>query len=378
VNPANNPGDAETFGLRLTQHCLTPKHAAAQLPPIFLADPKTQEFPVANISNRVAKPQCLTFTCYARDERDKAREHYTMLMQAKHAGQRAAESAMRTDPPPMLISRSGNPPRAHQQVQLSPQPGRKEAKRAAEHAAVMKGPVLPENVLRFEDLPSTDSHGKPLARHAFVTLITQGGCDQDSFGYTAGAFALIESLQRTGTKLRIVVAMTNAVEKSAELAAQFMAVGAEPVMLEIIDHHGSGLNRLVSARHRHRQHAHAEGGGSATAAEYGGHRRLLERWKGMFSKLLLWAPWGALDKIVYLDTDHVVLHNIDHVVTMCAHSGICAVNDPTQNRMWDGNYVNAGMMVREHAGRTMVRAHRDIATTSPMIMHLGRVSAVAE
>jgi alpha-N-acetylglucosamine transferase len=242
----------------------------------------------------------------------------------------------------------------------------------------MKGPVLPENVLRFEDLPSTDSHGKPLARHAFVTLITQGGCDQDSFGYTAGAFALIESLQRTGTKLRIVVAMTNAVEKSAELAAQFMAVGAEPVMLEIIDHHGSGLNRLVSARHRHRQHAHAEGGGSATAAEYGGHRRLLERWKGMFSKLLLWAPWGALDKIVYLDTDHVVLHNIDHVVTMCAHSGICAVNDPTQNRMWDGNYVNAGMMVREHAGRTMVRAHRDTATPSPMIMHLGRVSAVAE
>jgi alpha-N-acetylglucosamine transferase len=211
-----------------------------------------------------------------------------------------------------------------------------------------------------------------------VTLITQGGCDQDSFGYTAGAFALIESLQRTGTKLRIVVAMTNAVEKSAELAAQFMAVGAEPVMLEIIDHHGSGLNRLVSVRHRHRQHAHAEGGGSATAAEYGGHRRLLERWKGMFSKLLLWAPWGALDKIVYLDTDHVVLHNIDHVVTMCAHSGICAVNDPTQNRMWDGNYVNAGMMVREHAGRTMVRAHRDTATPSPMIMHLGRVSAVAE
>jgi hypothetical protein len=378
VNPSNVPGDKETFGLRLTQHCLTPKHAAAQLPPIFLADPKTQEFPVANISNRVAKPQCLTFTCYARNERDKAREHYTMLMQAKHAGLRAAESAKRTDPPPMLFSGSGNPPRAHQQVQLSPPHGSKEAKRAAEHTAVMKGPVLPENVLRFEDLPSTDSHGKPLARHAFVTLITQGGCDQDSFGYTAGAFALIESLQRTGTKLRIVVAMTNAVEKSAELAAQFMAVGAEPVMLEIIDHHGSGLNRLVSARHRHRQHALAEGGGSATAAEYGGHRRLLERWKGMFSKLLLWAPWGALDKIVYLDTDHVVLHNIDHVVTMCAHSGICAVNDPTQNRMWDGNYVNAGMMVREHAGRTMVRAHRDIATTSPMIMHLGRVSAVAE
>jgi len=339
VNPSNVPNDTEAFGLRLTQHCFTPEHANAELPHIFLADPRTQVFPVSNVTNRVAKPQCLTSTCHARDERDKAREHYTLLMQAKHARRNVDSGAKLLDPTSTSASTHNPLPPARKRNQsLRTLP----AETPAGKLRAMQGPVMPENVLRFEDLPTLDSQGRPLARHAFVTLITQGGCDQDSFGYVAGAFALIESLQRTRTKLRIVVAMTNAVEGPAELASQFTAVGAEPVMLEIIDHRASGLDRLVNARHRHRQHSNT---GGATESVGEGHRRLLERWKGMFSKILLWAPWGALDKIVYLDTDHIVLHNIDHVVTMCAHSGICAVNDPTQNRMWDGNYVNAGMMV---------------------------------
>lgn len=339
VNPSNVANDSEVFGLRLTQHCFTPKHAGVEVPAKFLADPQTQEFPVLNATNRVAKPQCLTSTCYARDERDKAREHYNLLMQAKHARHHVVPISELVDPKSTSVSMKSNSPRTQKRNEvLRPLP----ADGPTRKIRATKKPVMPENVLRFEDLPSSDSQGKPLARHAFVTLITQGGCDQDSFGYVAGAFALIESLQRTHTMLRIVVAMTNAVEKPAVLASQFTAVGAEPVMLEIIDHHASGLERLVNSRHRHRQHSNAR---NSVEPEDGGHRRLLERWKGMFSKILLWAPWGALDKIVYLDTDHIVLHNIDHVVTMCAHSGICAVNDPTQNRMWDGNYVNAGMMV---------------------------------
>lgn len=66
----------------------------------------------------------------------------------------------------------------------------------------------------------------------------------------------------------------------------------------------------------------------------------------MFSKILLWENTKSFDKLIYLDTDHIVLHNIDNLLRLCS-DGICAVNDATQptEKIWDRHYFNAGMLV---------------------------------
>ena len=163
--------------------------------------------------------------------------------------------------------------------------------------------------------------------------------------------------------------------------------GAETVTLEGLNHFGSGLSHdiMEPLKHRHRS---GHGGGGAQSG--GGHRlhrhagptdaagprtdsrrrlqeevqngpsisadleiderrrrRLSERWSGMFTKVLLWAPWGALDKIVYLDADHIVLSNVDRLFFIC-NDGLCGVLDTSQsNKMWDSAYVNAGLVVIE-------------------------------
>jgi lipopolysaccharide biosynthesis glycosyltransferase len=47
-----------------------------------------------------------------------------------------------------------------------------------------------------------------------------------------------------------------------------------------------------------------------------------------------------------MDSDHIVLHNIDRIFGIC-NDAICAVNDPTQSvkKMWDKHYFNAGLML---------------------------------
>lgn len=66
----------------------------------------------------------------------------------------------------------------------------------------------------------------------------------------------------------------------------------------------------------------------------------------LFCHSLLWRQWGIFDKIIYLDSDHIVLHNIDRLFEIC-NDDLCAVNDPTQSvrKMWDQHYFNAGLML---------------------------------
>ena len=232
---------------------------------------------------------------------------------------------------------------------------------------------------RFHDLPSTDSSGKPLSRYAFVTLITQGGCSRrwslrGSFGYSAGAFALVQSLRESRTAHRVVVAMTDAVENAAALAPLFEAAGAEPTYLAAVDHGSAAVFRRQVDELLRAQQA-GEAGGAPQPSQQPRRELLIgvSRWKGMFTKLRLWAPGDALDKMVYLDSDHIVLRNMDHLFHLC-NDGVCAVNDvsyennlahkafvtltfarqtfalphctqPTQRRSWDGDYFNAGLLV---------------------------------
>eukprot|EP00614_Pseudopedinella_elastica_P017686 CAMPEP_0172652164 /NCGR_PEP_ID=MMETSP1068-20121228/243180_1 /TAXON_ID=35684 /ORGANISM="Pseudopedinella elastica, Strain CCMP716" /LENGTH=397 /DNA_ID=CAMNT_0013466571 /DNA_START=470 /DNA_END=1663 /DNA_ORIENTATION=- len=181
-------------------------------------------------------------------------------------------------------------------------------------------------VNNFDELPTKSADGSPLGRNAFVTLITQGGCidDRGSFGYIAGSFALVESIQKTKTKLRIIVAMTSVVVNPRGIADYVEALGAEPAMLRDIEI--DALDALGEQR----------------------RRKLFNRnrWNGMFTKILLWEQGRNFDKFIYLDTDHMVLHNLDRLIELC-QDGVCAVNDSTNpvEKIWDRHYFNAGLMV---------------------------------
>ena len=174
-------------------------------------------------------------------------------------------------------------------------------------------------VPNFSELPAR-------GRDAFVTLITQGGCIDDGagrFGYIAGALALVESIRETGTKLRVLVAMTSAVVNPRGVADYVESVSGEPVMLQDIE---VETLEVLGERRRHLLNRN--------------------RWRGMFTKLLLWDQGRYFDKFIYIDTDHIVLHNLDRLIKLC-QDGVCAVNDSTNpsENIWDRHYFNAGLMV---------------------------------
>ena len=165
----------------------------------------------------------------------------------------------------------------------------------------------------------------------------------ETYPYLAGTAALVESLKQSKTKHRIVVAMTTSVQNPSRLSAYFGLLGAESCLVSNIDIPDLDAVSMHGLKQRHSIRRHYAGahntlmhGGHNRDVGLVGRRRLGSgggRWSGMFSKLMLFAP-GALDKIVYLDVDHIVLKNIDRIIDLC-QDGLCGTNDPTQmNKLW--------------------------------------------
>lgn len=71
----------------------------------------------------------------------------------------------------------------------------------------------------------------------------------------------------------------------------------------------------------------------------------LGKWHGMFTKLLLWSRHDLFDTILLMDSDHLVLRNIDNLLRVCGDD-LCAANERTQFRTWDLE-VNAAFAKRK-------------------------------
>lgn len=68
------------------------------------------------------------------------------------------------------------------------------------------------------------------------------------------------------------------------------------------------------------------------------------RWHGKYSVLLLWSRWDLFDVVLFMDADHLVLRNIDNLLTICGDA-VCAINDKSHYKTWDLEYFNSGVSV---------------------------------
>lgn len=198
----------------------------------------------------------------------------------------------------------------------------------------------------LRNLPRNDPTGRPYPRQAIITLVTQGGCldpekdfDHDRpsrYGYIAGAFVLLESLRAVNTTLRTIIVMTTDVNEHEEIAAEVVALGHEAALLPSVHDVGALAHGLSS---QHRPHHYDK-----TKRQTWNDRT--SRWYGKYTTIHLWARKDLFDTVIFMDSDHIVVRNIDHLVNTCA-SAVCAVNDPTQanGKDWDDQYFNSGMLV---------------------------------
>jgi hypothetical protein len=182
-------------------------------------------------------------------------------------------------------------------------------------------------------LPQSDN------RHAVVTLLTQGSCSR-KFGYIAGAFTLLASLQEVNTSLRPVLLMSTGVRDSDALASHAKALGAEAALVANVNVPSdlAMSNDLInngptfsSSSSSSSSGAKGEGQGALlpvgrpylskpAAADGFGPLGSTEgnRWFGKFTPLVLWACSRLFDTVVFLDADHLVLRIIDHLVGRCS------------------------------------------------------------
>jgi glycogenin glucosyltransferase len=109
--------------------------------------------------------------------------------------------------------------------------------------------------------------------NTYLTIITTDD-------YAVGAFALGESLRRTGPQYGLVVLVTKGVSKPCEDVLQ-----------------RAGLTTLRVDQQLKRAH---------------GSNAALKHWDNTFSKLLMFELM-QYEKIVYLDSDMLVLRNLDHL-----------------------------------------------------------------
>ena len=329
-HPIDVDGSGRGFTVNVTKHCLPapPANKEEALPAIFLGDPHGSDAIPTSQAKRIARVPCLTASCDAVAERNEATRRWERSQAApKPLAQPVVPAKV------YAASTSGSPP-------------------------ANPPPLVSSSLANFRDLPSYDKNGSPLSRFAFVTLVTSFTCSQvGSVGYAIGALTLVESLRRTSTALRVVVALSDRVEDADTLASHIRALGAEPCLLEFVDHFGSGLSNMGKFHHMHHHKHHRNGEGHPASStrrlasiddgseSASARRRLALRWGGMFSKVLLWEPGGAFDRIVYLDADHLVLSNVDRVLDLCKDD-LCGVNDMSQiAKTWDQAYVNAGFLV---------------------------------
>lgn len=169
----------------------------------------------------------------------------------------------------------------------------------------------------------------PRARHAFVTLVTNGD-------YALGARALARSLRLTDTMAEIVVLHTGGVDISAlEPLTDF---GCRLIETELLP-----LSDDFNARHaRHNVHEKAP---FAKGRKPAFHSPL-----DNFCKLRLW-QLTEYDRCVFIDADALVLHNIDKLFRYPEFSAAPNVYES----LADFHRLNSGVFVAEPSLSTFER-----------------------
>ncbi len=87
-----------------------------------------------------------------------------------------------------------------------------------------------------------------------------------------------------------------------------------------------------------------------------------ERWNNTFDKLQIWGL-TQFEKIVFLDSDVLVMNNIDHLFDCEPFSGVCAGKSYPGHDNWTG--INSGVMVIEPD----IHVKRKLIELIPIVSH---------
>lgn len=141
---------------------------------------------------------------------------------------------------------------------------------------------------------------------AYITLLSNKA-------YLPGVQVLYRSLKATGAKYPLFCALSVSVDKETE---------------QILKKEGIFCVRLIK---------------TAVEAEVNPQGKRFSHWNYTFDKLLIWGL-TQFDKLVFLDSDMLIMRNLDHLFMCEAFSAIDAGHSFPGNESWKG-YLNSGLMV---------------------------------
>lgn len=143
--------------------------------------------------------------------------------------------------------------------------------------------------------------------YAYITLLSNER-------YVPGVRALNKALRNVETKYPFYCALSHSVPKECELLLESDGIKCLHLSCSVLEVQKRGFNPRY------------------------------EYWENTFDKLKIW-ELEQFDKLVYLDSDMLILGNLDHLFEKKAFSGVCAGKSIPGHEHYKG--INSGLVVIE-------------------------------
>lgn len=143
--------------------------------------------------------------------------------------------------------------------------------------------------------------------YAYITLLSNER-------YVPGVRALNKALRNVGTKYPLYCALSHSVPKECESILDKDGIRCLRLSSDVLGMHNRGFNSIF------------------------------KHWENTFDKLKIW-ELEQFDKLVYLDSDMLILGNLDHLFEKKAFSGVCAGKSIPGHEHYKG--INSGLVVIE-------------------------------